>query len=48
MQILSKEYPFDEKFYQGADIIARAKEFYDIHGEIPTRTSPWTRESRLL
>ena len=33
MQIFDKDYPFDEKFYQGADIIARAKEFYDIHGD---------------
>ncbi len=33
MQIFDKDYPFDEKFYQGGDIIARAKEFYDIHGD---------------
>ncbi len=33
MQIFDKDYPFDEKFYQGADIIARAKEFYDIYGD---------------
>lgn len=33
MQIFDPTYPFDEKFYQGADIIRRAKEFYDIHGD---------------
>lgn len=33
MQIFDESYPFDEKFYQGADIKARAREFYDIHGD---------------
>ncbi len=33
MQIFDESYPFDEKFYQGADIIERAKEFYDINGD---------------
>lgn len=33
MQIFDESYPFDEKFYQGADIIVRAREFYDIHGD---------------
>ena len=33
MQIFDPSYPFDEKFYQGEDIIDRAKEFYDIHGD---------------
>ena len=33
MQIFDENYPFDEKFYQGGDIKARAKEFYDIHGD---------------
>lgn len=33
MQLFDASYPFDEKFYQGADIIARAKEFYEINGD---------------
>ena len=33
MQLFDAEYPFDEKFYQGADIIARAEEFKEIHGD---------------
>ncbi len=33
MQIFDESYPFDEKFYQGADITASAKEFFDIHGD---------------
>ena len=33
MQIFDPDYPFDEKFYQGADITARAREFYELHGD---------------
>ena len=33
MQIFDENYPFDEKFYQGGDIKARAREFYEIHGD---------------
>ncbi len=33
MQIFDASYPFDEKFYQGADIIQRAEEFKAIHGD---------------
>ncbi|MEG1862415.1 MAG: arginine--tRNA ligase [Oscillospiraceae bacterium] len=33
MQIFDAAYPFDEKFYQGADISQRAKEFFAIYGD---------------
>lgn len=48
MQIFDKDYPFDEKFYQGADIIARAKEFYDIHGDSYVNKSVDERKQALI
>ncbi len=33
MQIFDENYPFDDSFYQGADIKQRANEFKEIHGD---------------
>lgn len=48
MQIFDASYPFDEKFYQGADIIARAKEFYDIHKDAYVNKTVEERKQALI
>ncbi|MBQ3008221.1 MAG: arginine--tRNA ligase [Oscillospiraceae bacterium] len=48
MQIFDKDYPFDESFYQGADIIARAEEFRDIHGDSYVGKSLEERKQALI
>ncbi len=48
MQIFDPSYPFDEKFYQGADITRRAREFYDIHGDRYVSKSRDERKQALI
>ena len=48
MQLFDPSYPFDEKFYQGADIIVRAKEFFDLHGDSFVNKTVEERKQALI
>ena len=48
MQLFDESYPFDESYYQGADIIARAKEFQAIHGDSFVSKSVEERKQALV
>ena len=48
MQLFDESYPFDESYYQGADIIARAKEFCEIHGDSYVTKSLEERKQALV
>lgn len=48
MQLFDESYPFDESYYQGADIIARAKEFQAIHGDAYVSKSLEERKQALV
>lgn len=48
MQIFDESYPFDDSFYQGADIKQRAQEFCDIHCSRFTEMSQEERKQALV
>lgn len=48
MQLFDESYPFEESFYQGADIIQRAKEFKDIYGDKYVNASLEERKKALV
>ena len=48
MQLFDESYPFDESYYQGADIIARAEEFAAVHGDSFVNASIEDRKAALV
>lgn len=48
MQIFDESYPFDDSFYQGADIKQRANEFKEIHGDKYVNSSVEERKKALV
>ncbi len=48
MQIFDENYPFDDSFYQGADIKQRANEFKEIHGDKYVNVSLEERKQALV
>ena len=48
MQIFDESYPFDDSFYQGADIKARAEEFKEVYGDKYVTASLEERKAALV
>lgn len=48
MQLFDNSYPFDESYYQGADIIERAKEFSEIYKDSYVNKSVEERKQALI
>ena len=48
MQIFDESYPFDDSFYQGADIKARAEEFKEVYGDKYVAASLEERKAALV
>ena len=48
MQIFDESYPFDDSFYQGADIKARAEEFKEVYGDRYVTASLEERKAALV
>ena len=48
MQLFDESYPFDESFYQGADIKQRAEEFAAVHGDKYVSASKDERKQALV
>ncbi len=48
MQLFDESYPFDESYYQGGDIIERAKQFREIHGDSFVTKSLEERKQALV
>ena len=48
MQLFDESYPFDESFYQGADIKQRAEEFAAVHGDSFVNASLEERKAALV
>ncbi|MBQ7006668.1 MAG: arginine--tRNA ligase, partial [Oscillospiraceae bacterium] len=48
MQLFDESYPFDDSFYQGADIKARAEEFKEVYGDKYVTASLEERKAALV